>query len=102
MYRHNRIGWAEDPEVFRGLFYLNKNRRLVFTRLKIGDDRGREQDEQKREDDEHPANADNAPIIEEMQLNFVLLCHRNPCGESKESTKNPQEVNRPAAGCSRT
>ena len=67
------IAGAEDPHVLRGRFHLNKNRGLIFARLKIGDDRGGEQNQKKREEDQHPANADDSPVVEKVQFAFFSM-----------------------------
>jgi hypothetical protein len=63
---------------FGGRSYFYKDRRLVFARLKIRSDRSRDDNEEESQKNEHPTDAEDTPVVEEMEPDFFGMCHGFP------------------------
>ena len=74
--RQIRIALAEDAHILRGRFYLNKDRGLKFARLEICDHRRSHQYQEEGQENEHPADADDPPVVEKVEFCFFSMCHR--------------------------
>ena len=94
---HIRIGLTEDAHVLRGRFYFDEDRGLKFARLEIRHDGRGEQNEEKSQEDEHPANTNDPPIIEKVEFSFFSVWHKNPRPGRQATLKPParKTENRP-------
>src|SRR5882762_7332521 len=86
-----RVALTKNARIFCGRFNFNDNVGSVFPGLEISENRGGDQDQKECEQNEHPTDANYAPVIEKMKLNFFVVCHNqwDPWQEPPILAKSP-------------